>query len=88
MKNSKDLSLGVERAIDDLGRLVIPKEMRDKLKFDKNQLVTMKMFKNHIQIEKSGVNCIFCDSTENIQTYKGQPICEVCLKDIGNINNK
>lgn len=31
--NLKDLSLGIERTIDDLGRIVLPKEMRDKLKF-------------------------------------------------------
>lgn len=36
MKNNlKDLSLGIERNIDDLGRIVLPKEMRDKLKFKK-----------------------------------------------------
>ncbi len=29
-ENIKDLSLGIERSIDDLGRVVLPKEMRDK----------------------------------------------------------
>ena len=53
MKDSfKDLSLGIERTIDDLGRVVLPKEMRDKLQFKKNQAVNIKLFNNYIQIEK------------------------------------
>ena len=41
----KDLSLGTERSVDDLGRIVIPKGMRDKLKFKKNQKVNINYLK-------------------------------------------
>jgi len=80
--NSKDLSLGVERTIDNLGRLVLPKEMRDKLNFQKNQVVNIKLFKNYIQIEKSINNCSFCDSQEDTIYYKNFPICRKCLNEI------
>ena len=81
-KNSKDLSLGIERFIDGLGRLVIPKEMRDSLNFDNNQLVTVKLFKNHIQIEKSVTSCFFCGNIDDISFYKNHPICNHCLNDM------
>ena len=80
--NLKDLSLGIERTIDDLGRIVLPKEMRDKLKFKKNQKVNIKLFKNHIQIEKSKLSCCFCDSENHIEYYNNFPICSSCLKEI------
>ncbi|HSQ87234.1 AbrB/MazE/SpoVT family DNA-binding domain-containing protein [Romboutsia sp.] len=80
--NSKDLSLGVERTIDDLGRLVLPKEMRDKLNFQKNQVVNIKLFKNYIQVEKSISNCSFCDSQEDTISFKNSPLCRKCLNEI------
>ena len=45
---SKELSLGIERHIDDLGRIVIPKEMRNKLNFEKNEKLSISLFENHI----------------------------------------
>lgn len=80
--NSKDLSLGVERSIDDLGRLVLPKEMRDQLNFEKNQVVNIKLFKHFIQVEKSINRCYFCSSEKNITHYKNLHICEDCINDI------
>jgi transcriptional pleiotropic regulator of transition state genes len=80
--NSKDLSVGVERAIDNLGRLVLPKEMRNALNFQNNQVVNIKLFKNYIQIEKSAISCNFCDTQEDIVYYKDFPICKNCLNEL------
>lgn len=78
----KDLSLGIERAVDDLGRIVLPKEMRDKLQFKKNQTVNIKLFNNYIQVEKSKSVCMFCNSEKNIEHYNNFPICNSCIKEI------
>ena len=48
---SKELSLGIERHIDDLERIVIPKEMRNKLNFEQNEVVSIKLFDDHIEIK-------------------------------------
>ena len=74
--------LGIERFIDGLGRLVIPKEMRDTLNFDNGQLVSVKLFKDHIRIEKSSTTCFLCGNNHEIQYYKNHPICGDCLGDI------
>ena len=47
MKNRdklEKLSIGIDRNIDELGRIVIPKEMRDKLNLKKYDLVNIKLF--------------------------------------------
>ena len=83
MKDStKDVSIGVERNIDSLGRIVLPKEMRDKLQFKENQKVSIKFFKNYIQVEKASETCCFCENNENLENYKGSSICMECLKEI------
>lgn len=80
--NSTDSIVGVERNLDELGRIVLPKEMRDKLNFQKNKPLSIKLFKDHIKIEKSITTCYFCDSEEEIEYYKNLPICKTCLKEI------
>ena len=72
---SKELSLGIERHIDDLGRIVIPKEMR-------NEVVSIKLFDDHIEIAKSKSKCLFCSTQDNIKYYNNYSICQSCLDDI------
>ena len=79
---SKDLTVGVNRNIDELGRIVLPKEMRDKLNLKKSKPVSIKLFKDYIKIEKAITTCSFCGSEENIDYYKDLPICKSCLKEI------
>ena len=79
---SKELSLGIERHIDDLGRIVIPKEMRNKLNFEQNEVVSIKLFDDHIEIAKSKSKCLFCSTQDHIQYYNNYSICQSCLDDI------
>ena len=79
---AKKLSVGIERHIDDLGRIVIPKEMRDKLNFEKNQIVNIKLFDDHIEIGKPKHRCLFCNTENDIKEYNNHFICESCLNDI------
>lgn len=48
MKVNEDVCVGLERNIDNLGRVVIPIEMRKQLNFDKNQKVSIKLYNNHV----------------------------------------
>ena len=79
---SKELSFGIERHIDDLGRIVIPKEMRNKLNFEQNEVVSIKLFDDHIEIAKSKSKCLFCSTQDNIKYYNNYSICQSCLDDI------
>lgn len=80
----KDLTIGVNRNIDDLGRVVLPKEMRNQLNLKNNNPVSIKLFKDYIKIEKVTNTCSFCHNEENIEYYKDLPICKTCLDEIVN----
>lgn len=77
MKNT-----GIVRNIDNLGRIVIPKELRDSMDIHKQDEVEIFVNNNEIIIKKYELTCIFCGSTENIIDFKNYKICEDCLTNI------
>ena len=59
---------GIVRKIDELGRVVLPIEMRKTL---------------NLQIRDEVDNrCVFCASQENLQQFKGSWICRDCLQEL------
>lgn len=77
-------SKGIVRNIDELGRLVVPKEMRTALDIKCNDPVEISMEDDKIVLKKHAPNCIFCLSSENLTLFKGKKICAACLKEIKN----
>ena len=84
MKKSKltNKSAGLERHIDDLGRIVIPKEMREKLNFEKNEKVSITLFEDRIEITKSKTRCLFCNTQEDLKSYNNYSLCQSCIDDM------
>lgn len=79
-------STGVVRRIDQLGRIVVPKEVRDIL--DIPALTPMEIYTEGetIILKKYKPDCLFCGSGDNLITFKGKHVCISCLKEIGEIN--
>lgn len=59
-------STGIVRNIDDLGRIVIPKELRESMDIKPQDSVEIYTENQDIILEKHKITCIFCDSSENI----------------------
>ena len=82
-------STGIVRNIDELGRLVVPKEMRTALDINCNDPVEISMEGDKIILKKHSTNCIFCaSSTTNLKEFKGKKICLECLKEMTNEDTK
>lgn len=73
---------GIVRNIDNLGRIVIPIELRKRLNIDIKDPVEVFMDKDSIVIKKYNPECMFCGSLENITEYKGKKVCESCLNEV------
>lgn len=56
--------------------------MRNKLNFEQNEVVSIKLFDDHIEIAKSKSKCLFCSTQDNIKYYNNYSICQSCLDDI------
>lgn len=73
---------GVCKTIDDLGRIVIPKEIRKNLGFDIRSSVELYVEGDSLIVKKAKDSCVFCGSEENLTEYKGKIICQNCITDL------
>lgn len=73
---------GMIRHIDELGRIVIPKEMRRQMDIQSNDPVEIFVDGDHILLAKYAPTCIFCGGTENVSLFKDKKICERCRAEL------
>lgn len=73
---------GIVRNLDNLGRLVIPKEMRKMLKVMEGDPVIITKSNNSVIIRKYVQGCMFCGSSECLVEHENVHICTKCLNDI------
>ena len=74
-------STGIVRKIDDLGRMVIPKELRKTMNINKKDPMEIFVENDKIILQKYEPGCIFCGNVENTVDYKGKTVCKDCLED-------
>ena len=73
---------GMTRKIDDLGRITIPKEIRDNFGLQEHDSLQFSVNKEYIMLKKYNHSCIFCNTEDNIIDYKNQLICWHCLNEL------
>ena len=73
---------GIVRNIDELGRIVVPKEIRQRLGIAKNDPVDIYVEGDCIILKKYAPVCHFCGSSENIIEYKDKSVCTSCIDEI------
>ena len=68
------------RKIDELGRVVIPVEVRRRFGIDVKDSVEIYIDDNDsIILKKYEPACIFCNSTKEVINYRGRNICKACI---------
>lgn len=74
-------STGIVRKVDELGRIVLPMELRRTLDIESRDSLEIFVDGEKIILKKYEPQCVFCSSAENINIFKGKNICSECLKD-------
>ncbi len=72
-------STGIVRKIDELGRVVLPMELRNKLKIKEKDPMEIYVDGSSIVLRKFEPNCTFCGNAKNLISYKDRLICDKCL---------
>ena len=75
-------STGIVRKVDELGRVVIPIELRRNLDIDVKDALEIFVDGEHIILKKYAPACIFCGQAKDVETYKGKNICPDCFKEL------
>lgn len=74
---------GIVRNVDPLGRIVIPKEIRNNFHLEINDPIEIFVNDNNeIVLKKYEPACIFCASTDDVVIYNGRQICKDCIEKL------
>ena len=80
---------GITRKIDELGRIVIPKENRRSFNISENEDALEIYTEDDMSIlRKYNPSCMFCKDARDIVTYKGHLICRRCLAELNKAAEK
>ena len=80
-------STGIIRKLDELGRVVIPKEIRNKLNIEEKDSIEIYLDGESIVLKKYESGCIFCGNTKDLVLYDGKLICKKCLNKLTELNS-
>jgi len=75
-------STGIVRKVDELGRIVLPIELRRTLNIAEKDSLEIYVDGNAIVLKKYQPACIFCDGAKDMVSYKGKNICSACVTEM------
>ena len=76
--------MGNIRKVDELGRVVLPREMRRVLGIKPGESLNITAEGDRIILTKYEPTCIFCSSDQDVVMFKDQYVCKECLKELKN----
>ena len=75
-------STGIVRKVDELGRVVLPIELRRSLNIEEKDALEIYVDGNTVILKKYEPDCIFCGNERDVVNYKGKNICPECLAEL------
>lgn len=75
-------STGIVRKVDELGRVVIPIELRRTLNIGEKDALEIFVDGSHIILKKYEPACIFCGQAKDNFNFKGKNICPNCVTEL------
>ena len=75
-------STGIVRNIDELGRVVVPKELRKKLGIANTDPVEIYVEGEKIILTKYHPACHFCGSIDGVVEFKSKIVCRTCIEEL------
>ena len=75
-------STGIVRRVDELGRIVLPIELRRTLDIGEKDALEIFVEGSTVVLKKYRPTCIFCDSARDVFVFRGKNICPKCLREL------
>lgn len=79
-------STGIVRRVDDLGRVVIPIELRRTLRIHEKDPMEIFVDGDKIILKKHESACIFCGGADNIRIFRDKNVCRVCFIELQSVS--
>lgn len=81
-------SIGIVRDVDALGRVVLPKELRDTMNIGQKDPLEIYVEGDSIILRKYEPACLFCGSAGAMVTLKDKRICKECLAELNRLSGE
>lgn len=78
-------STGIVRKVDELGRIVLPIELRNKLGIAEKDPIEIYVDGSSIILRKYEPNCIFCGNSKDLMAYNDKLVCKKCQEKLSNL---
>ena len=75
-------STGIIRKVDELGRIVLPIELRRNLDIAERDELEIYVDGDNVILRKHEASCIFCGSVNALIQYQGKYVCEACASSL------
>ena len=72
-------STGIVRKVDELGRIVLPIEMRRTLDIAERDPLEIYVDGDSIILKKLQTACVFCGDTKDVLGFEGKNVCPGCI---------
>ena len=78
-------STGIIRKVDELGRIVLPIELRRTLDIEVRDEMEIFIDDGKIVLQKFEPTCLFCGSSRSLVTFCGKNVCHECLEKLSQV---
>lgn len=75
-------SIGIVRKVDELGRIVLPIELRRTLDISVRDELEIYLDDDKVVLRKYEPSCIFCASSRNLVVYQEKNVCRSCIEKL------
>ena len=75
-------STGIVRKVDELGRIVLPIEMRRTLDIAERDSLEIYVDGSSVILKKFAESCVFCGSDQELTPFRGKSVCAQCLEEL------
>ena len=76
---------GIVRKVDELGRIVLPIELRRTLNVHIKDPLEIFVDGEYIMLKKYEPACIFCGNAKDVQSIHGKNVCADCIEELKNL---
>jgi transcriptional pleiotropic regulator of transition state genes len=76
---------GIVRKVDELGRIVLPIELRRTLDIEERDSLEIYLDGEKIVLQKYEQACLFCGSARGLATYRGKNVCHECIRNLSKV---
>lgn len=81
-------SIGIVRDVDALGRVVLPKELRDTMHIAQKDPLEIYVDGENIVLRKYEPACLFCGNAQDLISFADRKVCRECLAEMNRISQE